>query len=179
MRKPQNILRQIRRKNRKVEQGQALLEFALIVPALFLMLLGVAVMAQGFNLQMVLYGAAYEGARIWAKNPAGADTIHCTPPACNPNSGNATNFETYVVPAVRQYMANNGFKEFEDGKKKLFFYSKDGRTAQNTLNLISNNPQLVNVTLLYSYSLPFGSFGEGISFTEVVVSASCTLKRGS
>jgi len=179
MRKPHNFHCQTRRKEQTNEHGQALLEFALIVPMLFVMLLGVAVMAQGFNLQMVLYGAAYEGARIWAKNPVGGDTIHCTPPACIPSNGNATNFETYVVPAVRQYMANHGFDEFVGGQKKLYFFSKDGRTANNTLNLISNNPQLVNVTLLYSYSLPFGSFGKDISFQEVMISASCTLKRGS
>jgi hypothetical protein len=147
------------------------LEFALIVPVLFIMLLGVAVIAQGFNLQMVLYGAAYEGARIWAKNPAGGDNIHCTLPACNPSNGDAKNFEKYVIPAVRQYVTNNGY----DGTK-VFFYAKDDRGYRNTLNLISNNPQLVNVSLLYAYELPVGNFAAG--FQQVLISASCTLKRG-
>jgi len=172
MRKLQKFPSQLHRNRQKNEQGQALLEFALIVPVLFIMLLGVAVIAQGFNLQMVLYGAAYEGARIWAKNPAGGDNIHCTMPACNPNTGGAKNFETYVIPAVRQYVTNNGF----DGTQ-VYFYAKDSRGYQNTLNIISNNPQLVTVSLLYAYKLPVGNFAAG--FQEILISASCTLKRGS
>ncbi|MDQ3005597.1 MAG: pilus assembly protein [Chloroflexota bacterium] len=171
MRKLQNFPSQIHRKDQRREQGQALLEFALIVPVLFIMLLGVAVIAQGFNLQMVLYGAAYDGARIWAKNPAGGDNLHCTPPACNPSNGDAINFEKYVIPAVRQYITNNGF----DGTK-VYFYARDDRGYRNTLNLVSNNPQLVNVSLLYAYELPVGNFAS--AFQEVLISASCTLKRG-
>ncbi|HMV83869.1 MAG TPA: pilus assembly protein [Blastocatellia bacterium] len=172
MRSLQKFPFQVINPRKKQEQGQALLEFALILPILFIMLLGVVVIAQGFNLQMVLYGAAYEGARIWAKNPAGGDNSHCTPPACK---GNGNNFEAYVIPAVRQYLTNNGF----DGSEKsgqLFFYAKDDRTYRNSLNIVSNNPQLVNITLLYSYKLPLGNFAA--SFEEVVISASCTLKRG-
>ncbi|MEO6726286.1 MAG: TadE family protein [Blastocatellia bacterium] len=171
MRKLQNFPSQIHLKEQRREQGQALLEFALIVPVLFIMLLGVAVIAQGFNLQMVLYGAAYDGARIWAKNPAGGDNLHCTPPACNPSNGDAVNFEKYVIPAVRQYVTNNGF----DGTK-VYFYARDDRSYRNTLNLVSNNPQLVNVSLLYAYELPVGNFAA--AFQEVLISASCTLKRG-
>ena len=171
MRKLQNLPFRLHRKRQKCEHGQALLEFALIVPVLFIMLLGVAVIAQGFNLQMVLYGAAYEGARIWAKNPAGGDNIHCTPPACNAGNGDAKNFEKYVIPAVRQYVTNNGF----DGTQ-VYFYAKDDRGYRNTLNLISNNPQLVQVSLLYAYQLPVGNFAAG--FQEILISASCTLKRG-
>ncbi|MBL8172047.1 MAG: pilus assembly protein [Acidobacteria bacterium] len=157
---------------RTLEHGQSLVEFAFIVPMLFIMLIGVAVIAQGFNLQMVLYGAAYEGARIWAKNPAGGDNIHCTPPACNPNSGEARNFEKYVKPAVRQYVTNNGF----DGNQ-VFFYAEDPQRSQKQLDLEANNPQTVRVTLLYPYRLPIGVFIE--SFERVLISATCTLKRGS
>jgi hypothetical protein len=46
---------------RRSEHGQSLIEFALIVPGLLIMLIGVAFIAQGFNLQIVLHGAAYEG----------------------------------------------------------------------------------------------------------------------
>ncbi len=161
-----------RRIVRKSEQGQSFLEFALIVPVLFIMLLGVAVISQGFNMQMVLYGAAYEGARVWAKNPAGGDGIHCTPPACNPDSGQSNNFETYVIPIVRQYVTNNGF----DGNQVLFF-AEDQRGYQNALNIIGNNPQWVRVTVLYPYELPIGNFASG--FQRVLISATCTLKRGS
>lgn len=154
------------------EAGQSLLEFALIVPVLFLMLIGVTFIAQGFNLQMVLYGAAYEGARVWARNPPIGSSNYCSPPACDPNQGSAINFERYVIPVVRQYMTNNGF----DGNQ-VYFYSKDNRAYRNTLDLVSNNSQLVTVTLLYTIQLPVGNFAS--SFTNIDVSATCTLKRGS
>ena len=97
MRKLQSLSSQLNHKGQKTEQGQALLEFALILPILFIMLLGVAVIAQGFNVQMVLYGAAYEGARIWAKNPVIGSVDYCTTPGCNPSSGEM-NFEKYIIP---------------------------------------------------------------------------------
>lgn len=154
------------------ETGQSLIEFALVVPVLFVMLLGVIFIARGFNLQMVLHAAAYEGARVWASNPSIGSANYCTPPACNPDTGTAINFERYIVPVVRQYVTNNGF----DGSKVQFF-SKDARAYQNALTLISNDRQLVRVTLLYTIELPIGNFAEG--FRSLDVSASCTLKRGS
>ncbi len=157
---------------RRGQSGQSLMEFALIVPVLFLLLLGVAFIAQGFNLQMVLYGAAYEGARVWAKNPPIGSGNYCSPPACNPNQGNSVNFERYVIPVVRQYVTNNGF----DGSK-VYFFSKDSRGYSNALQLVSGNRQVVTLSLLYSIKLPIGNFGEG--FTNLDVTATCTLKRGS
>lgn len=165
---------------RRKEQGQALIEFALMVLILFVMLIGVSVMAQGFNLQMALNGAAYEGARIWAKNPIGGGGLHCTPPACDPNSGAANNFEKYVAPAVRQYMTNQGF----DGSVqagKLFFFSKDAVASQDAIKLVSTNKFEVKVTLLYSLDLPFTTPQDtpfDINFKEIQVVASCSMKRG-
>lgn len=161
-----------RKITRRSEQGQSFLEFALIVPVLFLMLLGVTVISQGFNLQMVLYGASYEGARVWAKNPAGGDGIHCMLPACDPNLGTTNNFEKYVIPVVRQYITNNGFEG-----AKVRFFATDQRGYQNALSIIGNNPQWVRVTLLYPYELPLGNLA--VNFQQVWISASCTLKRGS
>jgi len=157
---------------RRREDGQSLLEFALIVPVLFIMLIGVAVIAQGFNLQMVLYGAAYEGVRVWAKNPPGGDGNNCTPPACNAANRDSVNFQKYVMPVVRQYVTNNGF----DGQRVVFF-SEDNRGFQNSLNIISNNSQLLTVTILYPYELPVGNFAK--SFSRVLVRASCSMKRGA
>jgi hypothetical protein len=133
------------RARHQTEAGQSLIEFALVVPVLFVMLLGVIFIARGFNLQMVLHGAAYEGARMWASNPSIGSNNYCTPPACNPDLGNAINFERYIVPVVRQYVDNNGF----DGSKVQFF-SKDARAYQNALSLLSNDRQLVRLTLLYT-----------------------------
>lgn len=154
------------------ESGQSLMEFALVFPVLFLLLVGVTFIAQGFNLQMVLYGAAYEGARVMAKNPTIGSGNYCTPPACNPDQSGSSNFQSYVVPVVRQYVSNNGF----DGNK-VHFYSKDSRGFQNSLDLVSNNRQLVTLTILYSIRLPVGNFAA--SFANLDVSASCTMKRGT
>jgi hypothetical protein len=148
-----------------------LIEFALIVPGLLIMLIGVAFIAQGFNLQIVLHGAAYEGARVWAKSPQGGDIGHCTPPACDPN-GQSNNFESYIIPVVRQYLNNNGF----DGRD-VIFYSENPAKYQQQLVLFSNNTQLVNVTLLYPLKLPIGNLAE--QYSLIYVTASCTLKRGA
>jgi len=160
-----------RKLTRRSEQGQSFLEFALIVPVLFLMLVGVTVLAEGLNLQMVLHGAAYEGARIWAKSPVGGDPTRCSPPACaDPDSG-SNNFETYVVPVVRQYVSSNGF----DGAKVVFF-SEDQRAYQNALDVVGNDVRSVRVILLYPYDLPIGNFA--VDFGRIMITASCAMKRG-
>ena len=168
---PNRYRRQYGRKiTRRSEHGQSFVEFALIVPFLFLMLAGVTVLAQGFNLQMVLAGAAYEGARVWAKNPAGGDIGHCIKPACDPDSQD-NNFKKYVEPVVRQYIANNGY----DGEKAIFF-NEDPDKAVKVLESITTDRELVKVLVLYPFELPIGSFAEG--FQRVTIGASCTMKRG-
>ncbi len=155
---------------RRSQQGQSYLEFALIVPVFALMLICVAIISQGFNLKMVLNGAAYEGARVWAKNPVAGDPNHCSPPACDPDSGE-NNFEKYVIPVVRQYVKNNGF----DGDQVLFF-SQTPEGYDTLLRGVARNPQLVSVTLLYPYDLPIGNFASG--FKRIMIIANCTMKRG-
>jgi hypothetical protein len=139
------------------------------------MLVGVVYIAQGFNLQMVLSGAAYEGARVWAKDPAGGGPNHCTPPACDPSNqdqGHPRNFEAYVVPAVKRYLRTNGF----DGELVRFF-SSDASKYEDYLQYENNQRETVRITLFYPYNLPIGSFAE--SYQQVWISASCTMKRGS
>src|SRR5262245_63733558 len=155
---------------RRSEQGQSIVEFALIVPFLFLMLAGIAVIAQGLNLQMIMFGAAYEGARVWAKNPAGGDVSHCIRPACDPDSKD-NNFMKYVAPVVRQYITNNGY----DGAKAIFF-NEDPDKAEKILESITADRELVKVLVLYPFELPIGSFAEG--FQRITIGASCTMKRG-
>jgi len=161
---------------RKAERGQALLEFAMIVPMLFLMLVGVAYFAMGFNLQQVLNGAVYEGARVWARNPAGGSSLECSLPKCNsgsqswdPNAEN--NFWVYIAPVVRNYVSSHGF----DGDK-VKFYLDDVGMARNRVNALSRDPEVITITILYPYNLPIGNFAE--KYLEVKVSATCTLKKG-
>ncbi|MCI0391556.1 MAG: pilus assembly protein [Acidobacteria bacterium] len=160
-----------RRITRRSEQGQSFVEFAFVVPFLFIMLAGVTVIAQGFNLQMVLYGAAYEGARILAKNPSGGDNSHCIKPACDPDLGTETNFEKYVIPVVRQYVTNNGY----DGAK-VVFYTENKDDYDTILRLKTGDREMVEVVLLYPFELPVGNFAE--SLQRVLIGASCVMKRG-
>lgn len=160
-----------RKITRRSEHGQSYIEFALILPVLFLMLLGVTVIAEGINLQMVLHGAAYEGARVWAKNPIGGSGNHCSLPACDPTVGRSNNFKNYVMPVVRQYITNNGYEG-----DKVYFFAKDGSASQDAIILFSNESQFVRVTLLYPYQLPVGNLA--VNFKEVLITASCAMKRG-
>lgn len=165
-------LRQFRqRRQRRAEHGQSIVEFAMIVPMLFIFLILMGILAQGFNLQMVLLGAAYEGARIWAKNPVTGGDAHCSPPACNPSSGNEVNFERYVEPVVRQYLTDNGF----DGSL-LYFYSKDAGRSRTQINRVSNSADKIDITLIYPYRLPVGVFIT--EYQEWHVTATITMKRG-
>ena len=160
-----------RRITRRSEDGQSFVEFAFIVPFLFIMLVGVTIIAQGFNLQMVLYGAAYEGARILAKNPAGGDNSHCIKPACDPDKGTEKNFEKYVIPVVRQYVTNNGY----DGDK-VVFYTENKDEYQRRLNDKTGDRRVVEVVLLYPFELPVGNYAERLQ--RVLIGASCVMKRG-
>ena len=163
---------------RLAERGQAIVEFALIVPILFLMIVGVVFFAMAFNLQQVLNNAAYEGARVWAKNPGAYSSHQCSLPRCDPNgiALNQNNFQQYLMPLVRQYVTNNGYNG-----NLVIFYSYQG-TAQDdagfraAVNTIDQNPELVTVTIYYPYTLPLGNLAG--NYTTIMLSASCTFKRG-
>jgi hypothetical protein len=158
---------------RQAERGQAIVEFALIVPMLFIMLVGVVYFAMGFNLQQVLNNAAYEGARVWAKNPPAGSYTQCSPPACDPQSTapDQNNFEQYIIPLVRRYVTEHGY----DGSQVIFF-SEDRHAFENALSRVDRDPELVTITIYYPYSLPIGNFAA--SYLAVKITGSCTLKRG-
>jgi Flp pilus assembly protein TadG len=58
------------------ERGAAAVEFALVVPILLLLVLGIAEFGRAYNIQTTLSGAAREGVRTMAvlNDPAGART---------------------------------------------------------------------------------------------------------
>jgi hypothetical protein len=156
----------------RLQGGQAVVEFALIVPMLFLMLVGVVYIAQGFNLQVVLYGAAYEGAKVWAKGQPGSGIDHCTPPDCDPNSEEgANNFESYVVTAVKRYLRTNGYDA-----EQVRFFTREG-SYQSFLEVHDRARESVRLDILYPYRLPIGSFAE--SYKQIWIGASVTMKRGT
>nr|WP_239579840.1 TadE family protein [Microlunatus panaciterrae] len=55
-------------KRQRSERGAAVVEFALIVPMLLLLVLGIAEFGRAYNIQTTLSGAAREGVRVMALN---------------------------------------------------------------------------------------------------------------
>jgi TadE-like protein len=156
------------------ERGQAIVEFALVLPVLLLLLLGVIFFARAYNLQQVLSGAAREGARVWAKNPPGGAWFQCGNIPCTIPDSEANNFYQNVIPAVKSYIRQNGFSDAD-----VIFFTSDQSNEQNTMRdtvsaLDADNEQ-VTITIYYKYSLPVGNPSQ---FTQIFLKASCTMKRG-
>lgn len=62
-----------RRSDQRGERGAAVVEFALVVPVLLLLVLGIAEFGRAYNIQTVVSGAAREGVRTMAvENDIGA-----------------------------------------------------------------------------------------------------------
>ena len=156
------------------ERGQAIVEFAFVLPVLFLLLLGVIFFARAYNLQQVLSGAAHEGARVWARNPPGGAWFQCgNVPCADPDSG-ANNFYQAVIPAVKNYIRQNGFSDAD-----VTFFTRDRSNEQkairDTVSALDADNERVTITIFYKYSLPLGSPAQ---FTQIFLKASCTMKRG-
>jgi Flp pilus assembly protein TadG len=109
---------------RSCEAGQSLVEFALVLPLLLLLLLGIIQFGAAFNALIVLNAAAQEGARVMAIEGAGAEAKakiavldRCTAApflSCN---------ETDIVVAIE--LKENLFKEVTvtvPGTVPLFLY---------------------------------------------------------
>lgn len=172
------------RNNRKNERGQAIVEFALVMPIIILLLLGVVFFAMAFNLQMVLNGAAREGARAWASNrgdtspcPATAVVSTGTSLTCDPEV-TGSGFYKNVRPLVRKYITDNGYSV--EGNTLLLpdvlvFNSELTADEWNQKPQSLEDATKVKLTLTYFYKIPFGS--TDIPF--IALKASCTVKRGS
>jgi hypothetical protein len=173
---------------RHVQQGQAIVEFAMIMPILVLLLLGIVFFAMAFNLQMVLNAAAREGARAWASNRAGtspclADQTALGDHSCEPiyNTSGTSDFQKNIVPLVRKYLTDNGY----DGEKVIFgnvrvtkkeFSPQDWNTLPDELIYHSiEDATKVRLVISYPYTLPT----TGAGFELVTLRAEYTFKRGS
>lgn len=163
------------RNARKTQRGQAVVEFAMVLPVLFLLLVGIIFFARAFQLQQVLSGAVREGARVWAANPPGGAWLQCGNLPCpnDPPPGD-TNFYRYVMPVVRNYVKDSGFS---DAELRFFTTQKnqEADTIKTTVSALDADNEKVTLTVFYKYSLPLGSLGE---LTPIYLRASCTMKRG-
>ncbi len=101
MRRPQSLRGLLR-----PSEGAQLVEFALAVPFLVVMLVGILDFGQAFNLKQKLTNAAREGARIAISQPQG--DLNCTSCSC-PSTGSASPCTVKAVrDAVVNYMTNAG-----------------------------------------------------------------------
>lgn len=163
-------------KLRRAEHGQAIVEFALVMPILIILLFAVVFFAMAFNLQMVLNGAAREGARIWASSRA--DTSPCCATCttrCDPSEKN-NGFEKNVLPLVKKYITDNGY----DGNQVIF---EDVDASQTDIspeewNRKPNGAEdATKVKLVISF--PFYLPTPGLAIELIHLRAESTFKRGS
>jgi len=135
---------------RPTERGQAIVEFALVTPVLLLILVVVVHFAMAMYLQQTLNNAAYEGARVWAKSPAG-DQFQCILPCGNYEQDF---FNRIVSARVKQMVKDNGF---------------NGEISQITGQ---STTDAVTVTIYYPYGPALGNL------FKMKLRASCTFKKG-
>ncbi len=160
----------------RAERGQAIVEFALVMPILIILLFGVVFFAMAFNLQMALNGAVREGARTWASSRANTSPCctACTT-ICDPTSGNS-GFQKNVVPLVRKYVTDNGY----DGDNIIFEVVQVSQTdlPPEQWNQIEDGAEdATKVKLVISY--PFYLPTLGFNIELVHLRAQSTFKRGS
>ncbi|MFN7927169.1 MAG: TadE family protein [Blastocatellia bacterium] len=157
------------------EQGQAIVEFALVMPVLILLLMGVVFFAMAFNLQMVLNAAAREGARAWANNRADSNPCcdTCPPPTCDPEQGE-NGFKKNVIPIVRKYITDNGY----DGDGVIFslVQVKPLEVSGTDWNQIQDSAEdAIKVKLVITYGIRLPT--SNLNF--ITLRATSTFKRGS
>lgn len=165
---------------RRQEQGQAIVEFALVMPILIILLMAVVFFAMAFNLQMVLNAAAREGARAWANNraetsPCLATTTTLADHQCEPNNPE-TGFGKYVIPIVRKYVSDNGYDGENVVFEKVYVTKKELTTQELRENVFSvEDATKVRLIITYGYNLPTA----GLNFELITLKAEYTFKRGT
>jgi hypothetical protein len=86
------------------QQGQGLIEFALVVPVLMLLLIGMLDMGMAFNHNLTLEYATREGARVGGALVNGGGALGCN----TGQSPNAANVDTYIMAAVQRVLESPG-----------------------------------------------------------------------
>lgn len=163
---------------RRAERGQAIVEFALVMPILIILLFAVVFFAMAFNLQMVLNGAAREGARTWASSRANTSPCCATcTTECDPTEPNNP-FEKNVVPLVRKYVTDNGYNGNQIIFEKVRLYPTDLSPEQwNNIPDGDGGEDATKVKLVISF--PFYLPTPAFEIKLVHLRAESTFKRGS
>jgi Flp pilus assembly protein TadG len=115
----------MRRGSRRGERGAAVVEFALVVPLLLLLVLGIAEFGRAYNVQSIISGAAREGVRTMALEndsgaaraatrgaaptlPLGDSQISVSPSSC-PEPGTSSGVSATVTVTYRMPFVTNLF----------------------------------------------------------------------
>ena len=137
----------VRRRSGHRESGQSLVEFALLVPVLTIMLLGMLEFGTAFNHQLTLGYAVREGARIGADLVNGGGTLGCN----SGQSPNAANVDGVIIEAIDRVLGSSGSPVPEAQIIKIRIFQAN-TTGGDTLGL--DNDWVYSAT---PYTLPDGT----------------------
>jgi Flp pilus assembly protein TadG len=126
------------------QQGQTLIETALILFVLLMILLGIAEFARAWYTKNSLKNAARQGARVAAVTPAAnitPTTFNCINPSC-PDS-NAIQNAVCCQPGIPTQAANAT-------AVNVYCYDKDGNTVACS-NIVANGTVKVSMTSTFEF----------------------------
>jgi TadE-like protein len=136
-----------RRRQTDRARGQGLVEFALLVPVLMTMLLGMLEFGTAFNHQLTLGYAVREGARIGADLVNGGGTLGCS----TGQSPNADKVDGVIIEAVDRVLSSSGSPIPEARITQIRIFQAD-TAGKDTLGL--GNNWVYSASL---YTLPDGN----------------------
>jgi hypothetical protein len=133
--------------SRRRVRGQGLVEFALVVPVMTTMLLGLLEFGTAFNHQLTIGYAVREGARIGADLVNGGGSLGCN----TGQSPNAANVDGVIIEAIDRVLSSSGSPVPESQIVKIRIFQANA-TGGDTLGM--DNDWIYTAT---PYTLPDGT----------------------
>jgi len=116
------------RRRRERERGQGMVEFAIIVPAFMLLLLGMLEFGFLFDHTLTLQYASREGARVGSALANGGGPLGCD--FAGGESPNAADVDPLVIAAVTRVLLSPGSRVAVDQVPTISIYSADSAGNQ-------------------------------------------------
>ena len=157
------------RRRREREHGQGMVEFAIIVPAFMLLLLGMLEFGFLFDHTLTLQYASREGARVGSALANGGGPLGCD--FADGESPNAADVDPLVIAAVTRVLLSPGSRVAVDQVPTISIYSADSAGNQTG--------SLVNT---WTYAPGGGPLvdGRALDYREASVGwAACGRRNGS
>ena len=116
-------------RRRRNQRGQAMLEFAILVPAFMIVLFGMLEFGFAFSHHLTLEYATREGARMGAALANGTAEVACGPVT-------ATNdLDAYIIAAVQRVLLGAGGQIPIAQVKEIHIYKSDSVGAEGSTNI--------------------------------------------